>query len=80
MVILYTSGLQVKLLTPFLQFVNTVLGVSRKVNMDRSSHASSKIGGAGVDVAILSIKHEVLARLSLNTVSNSLDTLLKKNR
>ena len=63
-----------KLLTPFLQLVHTVLGVSGKVNMDRSSHASSKIGGAGMDVPVLSVKHEVLTRLSLNTVSNSLDT------
>merc|ERR1719362_627273 len=70
-------GLQVKLLTSLLQFVNTVLGPSRQVNMDRGSHTSTKIGGAGVDVSILGIKTEVLSRLLFDTVSNCLDTSSK---
>merc|ERR1712172_258594 len=72
-----SSGLQVKLLTSFLQLVNAVLGPSRQVNMDRGSHTSSKIGGAGMNVSILGIKAEVLSRLLLDTVSNSLDTSSK---
>merc|ERR1719320_679400 len=69
-----STGLQVKLFTSLLQLVNTVLGPSRQVNMDRGSHTSSKIGGAGMNVSILGIKAEVLSRILLDTVSNSLDT------
>jgi len=72
-----TTGLQLKLFTSFLQLVNTILGPSRKVNMDRGSHSSSKIGGARVNVSILGIKAEVLSRLLLYTLSNSLDTSCK---
>merc|ERR1712012_879845 len=67
-----STGLQVKLFTSLLQLLNTVLGPSRQVNMDRGSHTSSKIGGAGMNVSILGIKAEVLSRLLLDTVSNSL--------
>merc|ERR1719362_247032 len=70
-------GLQVKLLTSLLQFVNTVLGPSRQVNMDRGSHTSTKIGGAGMNVSILGIKAEVLSGLLFDTVSNCLDTSSK---
>merc|ERR1712152_389 len=69
-----STGLQVKLFTSLLQLLNTVLGPSRQVNMDRGSHTSSKIGGAGMNISILGIKAEVLSRLLLHTVSNSFDT------
>merc|ERR1719249_210076 len=69
------TGLQVKLLATSLQLVNTVLGPARQVNVDRGPHASTKVGGAGVDVAVLLIKTEVLTRLSLNRVLDSLDAL-----
>jgi len=72
-----STGLQVKLLTSCLQGINTMLSPTWKVNMDRCSHTSSKIGWAGVDVAVLRVKAEVLARLLLDRVSNSLDTLGK---
>merc|ERR1712242_566285 len=70
-------GLQVELLTSLLQFVNAVLGPSRKVNMDRGSHTSTQVGGARVDVTILGIQAEVLSRFLLDRVSNSLDTSCK---
>merc|ERR1711963_1383429 len=72
-----STGLQVELLTSLLQFVNAVLGPSRKVNMDRGPHTSSQVGWARVDVTILGIKAEVLSRFLLDRVSNSLDTSCK---
>jgi len=69
------TGLQVKLLATSLELVNTVLGPARQVNVDRGPHASTKVGGAGVDVAILLVKTEVLTSLSLHRVLDSLDTL-----
>jgi hypothetical protein len=41
--------------------------------MDRGTHASAQVGGAGVDVAKLGAEQEVLARLGLDRVSNSLN-------
>merc|ERR1712172_310342 len=70
-----STGLQVKLLTTSLQLVDTVLGPARQVHVDGGPHASTKVGGAGVDVAVLLIETEVLARLSLNGVLDGLDTL-----
>merc|ERR1719206_987131 len=60
------TGLQVELLAPDLQFLNAMLSPSRKINMDRGSHASTKIGWARVDITILFIKAEVLARFFLD--------------
>merc|ERR1712038_797524 len=54
-----------------------MLGPSRKVNMDRGSHTSTQVGGARVNVTILGIQAEVLSRLLLDRVSNSLDTSCK---
>ena len=42
--------------------------------MDGGSHASPQVGGAGVDVAVLGVQHEVSTRLRLDRVSHSLDT------
>merc|ERR550534_12642 len=70
-----STGLQVKFLATSLQLVNAVLGPARQVNVDRGPHASAKVGGAGVDVAVLLVKTEVLASLSLHRVLDSLDTL-----
>ena len=41
--------------------------------MDGGPHASAQVGGAGVDVAELLGQLEVLARLSLDAVTDSLD-------
>merc|ERR1719398_593592 len=70
-----STGLQVKLLATSLELGNAVLGPARQVNVDRGPHAGTKVGGAGVDVAVLLIKTEVLASLSLNGVLDGLDTL-----
>merc|ERR1712045_330248 len=56
-----STGLQVKLFTSCLELVNSMLGPSRKVNMDRGPHTSTKVGGARVDVTILGIQAEVPA-------------------
>merc|ERR1719490_418753 len=70
-----STGLQVKLLATSLELGHAVLGPARQVNVDRGPHASAKVGGAGVDVAVLLVKTEVLASLSLHRVLDSLDTL-----
>merc|ERR1712012_297745 len=69
------TGLQVKLLATSLELVNAVLGPAGQVNVNRCPHASTKVGGAGVDVAKPLIQAEVLARLLLHRVLDSLDTL-----
>merc|ERR1719192_764342 len=66
-------GLQVQLLAPGCQGLQTLLGPAWKVDVDRGPHAGSQVGGAGVDVSVLSVKHEVLSRLCLNTVFDGLD-------
>jgi len=67
------TGLDSEFLTPLLQSWETLLGPSGEVNVDRGPHAGTQVGGAGVDVAELLRQLEVLARLSLNTVLDSLD-------
>merc|ERR1712012_683863 len=69
------TGLQVKLLATSLELVNAVLGPAGQVNVNRCPHASTKVGGAGVDVAEPLIQAEVLARLLLDRVLDSLDAL-----
>merc|ERR1712178_640967 len=69
-----STGLNSKLLTSSLELVNSLLGPSWKVNMDRGSHTSTKIGGARVDVSVLLGEGIVLARLSLNRLLDSLDS------
>ena len=68
-----STGLDSQLLAPLLQYFKTISSVSGKVNHDRSPHAGSEVGGAGVDVAVLLGQAEVLAGLSLDGVADSLD-------
>jgi hypothetical protein len=68
-----TTGLETKDLAPGLQGINGVLGPAGQVNVDGGTHASAQVGGAGVDVAELGGEQEVLARLSLDGVADSLD-------
>merc|ERR1712170_177096 len=75
-----STGLDSKLLTSGLELVNTLLGPSWKVNVDRGSHASTKIGWAGVDVSVLLGESIVLARLSLDRLLDSLDTTGKSGK
>merc|ERR1719477_177577 len=69
-----STGLDIELFTTSLELVNGLLGPSGKINVDRGTHTSSKIGWAGVDVSVLLRQSEVLATLSLDRVSNSLDS------
>merc|ERR1711892_941892 len=72
-----STGLDSELFATSLELVNRFLGPARKVNMDGGTHTSSKICWAGVDVPILLGKGKVLAALSLDRVSNSLDSTCK---
>ena len=67
------TGLDGELLAPGLELVNALLGPSGEVDVDGGPHASAQVGGAGVDVAELLGQLEVLARLSLDAVTDSLD-------
>lgn len=69
-----STGLDGELLASGLQLVNSLLGPPGKVDVHGSAHAGSKIGGAGVDVAVLLIQTEVLANLSLDAVADGLDS------
>jgi len=71
-----STGLQVQLLTASLQPLNTgLVSPGGKVNVDGSPHASTKVGGARVDVTILFVQAEVLARLLLDTFLDTLNSL-----
>jgi len=70
-----STGLDGKFLAPLLEGFKTLLGPAGKVNVDGGPHASAQVGWAGVDVAELGGEQEVLAGLSLDGVTNSLDTL-----
>jgi hypothetical protein len=56
-----TTGLKVKFFTASLELRNSMLGPSGKVNMDGSSHTSTQVGWARVDITILSIKAEIFS-------------------
>merc|ERR1719510_348655 len=72
------TGLQVQLLATSLESVNAGLfGPALKINMNGGPHSSAQVGCAGVDVAVLLIKTEVLARLLLDGLLDSLNTLGK---
>jgi len=68
-----TTGLETHTVAPSLQSVNGVLGPSGKVNVDGGTHASAQVGGARVNVTELGGEQEVLARFSLDGVTDSLD-------
>ena len=72
-----STGLQVQLFTTLLQSLNAVLGPSRKVDVYRGPHTSTKVGWARVDVTELLRQLEVLARLGLDTLLDSLDSAVK---
>lgn len=69
-----TPRLDLEFFTPVLEGFKTFLGPAGQVNVDGGSHASTKIGWAGVDVAVLGIKHEVLAGFSLDGITDGLNT------
>merc|ERR1712038_611735 len=67
------TGLHLQLFAPSLQGWQTLLGPARQVNMDRCAHASAQVCWARMEVAKTGAQHEILARLGLNRVTNSLD-------
>ena len=69
-----SPGLKVKFLTSVLQFLHSLLGPAGQIDVDGGPHASPEVGGAGMDVAVLWVQHEVSTRLRLDRVSHSLDT------
>ena len=68
-----TSGLNLEVFATGLQCGQTLLGPAGKVNVDRSPHAGSKIGGAGVEESVLLVEQEVLSGLLLDNIADSLD-------
>jgi len=68
------ARLEMEFLTSCLQFLNTVVGPSRQVYMDRSSHASAEVGRTRVNVAIFLIQTEVFSGFCFDRIANSLDT------
>jgi len=70
-----TTGLNSEFLASGLELVNSMLGPSWKINVDRCSHASAQVGWARVNIAKLGGQNEVLATLSLDRVSNSLNAI-----
>ena len=57
-----SSWLKMKFFTSCLQLVNSMSSPSRKINMNRGSHSSTKIGWAWMNVTIFRVKTEVLTR------------------
>lgn len=69
-----TTGLNLEFFASLLKGFKTFLGPAGQVNVDGSPHAGAKVGGAGVDVAILGVKHEFLAGFGLDGIADGLDT------
>ena len=63
-----------ELLASVLQSLQSLLRPPGEVDVDGGSHPSPEVGGAGVDVAVLGVQHELLAGLRLDGVTHSLDT------
>jgi len=72
-----STGLQGKGLATLLQGVDSLLGPAGQVDVHRGAHASSQVGGARVQVSVLGVEHELLARLGLNRVSDGVDSTSK---
>jgi len=68
-----TTGLNLEFFTSLLEGIEAFLGPAGQVNVDGSPHAGAKVGGAGVNVAVLGIKTEVLAALGLDGVTDGLN-------
>jgi len=69
-----STGLNLQFLASNLELLDAFLGPSREVNVDRGSHASTEVGGTGVDVTVLLGQSVVLARLGLDGLLDGLDT------
>lgn len=69
-----TTGLNLEFFTSLLESIEAFLGPAGEIHMDGGPHAGAKVGGAGVNVAVLGVKHEFLAALGLDGITDSLDT------
>ena len=69
-----STGLETHAIASGLQSVNGVLGPAGEVNVDRSTHTSSQVGWARVDITEFGGDLEVLARFSLDGFTDSCDT------
>merc|ERR550519_316665 len=69
-----STGLGGELLASGLQLVNSFFRPSGKVDVHRGAHAGSKIGWAGVDIAVFVVQHKVFARRGLDRITDGLDS------
>jgi len=69
-----STGLDLQLLASNLELLDAFLGPSGEVNVDGCSHASTEVGGAGVDITVLLGESIFLARLGLDGLLDGLDT------
>jgi len=69
-----TTGLNLEFFTSLLKSIEAFLGPAGEIHVDGGPHAGTKVGGAGVDIAVLGVKHEFLAALGLDGVTDGLDT------
>jgi len=69
-----STGLETHAVASGLQSVNGVLGPAGEVNVDGGAHASAQVGGARVDITEFGRDLEVLARFSLDGVTDGLNT------
>merc|ERR1719175_446498 len=69
-----STWLKVKLFASGGKNLGAKLGPSWEVDMNRSSHACSKVRWAGVDVSVPFVQHEVMTGLLLDGILHSLDT------
>ena len=69
-----STWLKVKLFASGSKNLGAKLGPSWEVDVNRSSHACSKVRWAGVDVSVPFVQHEVMTRFLLDGILHSLDT------
>merc|ERR1712008_192800 len=69
-----STGLETHAIASGLQSVNGVLSPAGEVNVDRSTHTSSQVGWARVDITEFGGDLEIIARLSLDGFTDSCDT------
>merc|ERR1712018_962732 len=77
---LSATRLDSELLAPGLELVHGLGSPSGEVYVDGGPHASAQVGGAGADVSVLLGAGVVLASLSLDGISDSLDAAGKTSK
>ena len=60
-------------LAPGLEGGQTLLGPAGQVDVHGGPHACPEVGGAGVEISVLGVQHELLAGLGLDGVADNLD-------